>query len=114
VDAHVKAGLLALLAHARAEGGWSIRRAAATLGVDHARLLRWQGRAALGHLDDAKPGPLEAPHALLDSERVAIVKTGIRSSLSGTTPWASSSRSTSSSRCSLPSATSARVNATST
>jgi transposase InsO family protein len=33
-----------------------------------------ESRAALGRLDDAKPGPLEAPHALLDSERVAIVK----------------------------------------
>jgi transposase-like protein len=42
---------------------------------------RPRAAAALGRagppsprLDDAKPGPLEAPHALLDSERVAIVK----------------------------------------
>lgn len=40
VDAHVKAGLLALVAHAQSEGGWSLRTAAATLGLDHARVLR--------------------------------------------------------------------------
>ena len=41
-DAHVKAGLLALVAHAQAEGGWSLRKAAAALGLDHARVLREQ------------------------------------------------------------------------
>lgn len=74
VDAHVKAGLLALVDHAAGEGGWSLRRSAATLGMDHARVLRWQARAVLGRLADAKPGPLEAPHALLDHERAAILK----------------------------------------
>ncbi|MEQ7129346.1 hypothetical protein ABN034_33115 [Actinopolymorpha sp. B11F2] len=37
-------------------------------------MLRWQARATAGRLEDAKPG-LEVPlHALLDSERDAIVK----------------------------------------
>jgi hypothetical protein len=70
----VKAGLLELVAHAVAQGGWSVRRAAATLGVDHVRVLRWQARAAADRLDDARPGPDVALHALLDHERIAIVK----------------------------------------
>ena len=74
VDATVKAGLLALVGHARTVGGWSSRRAAATLGLDHTRLIRWTVRAALGQLDDAKPGPDVPVHALLDWEREAIVK----------------------------------------
>jgi putative transposase len=74
VDATVKAGLLDLVEHAITTGGWSLRRAAAVLGLDHVRLLRWQTRAALDRLDDAKPGPSEALHALLAWERDAIVK----------------------------------------
>lgn len=74
VDAGVKAGLLALVAHAVEVGGWSLRRAAATLGLDHVRVLRWSARAALGRLDDAKPGPDIPLHALLDWEREAVVK----------------------------------------
>ncbi|MGH3452247.1 MAG: transposase [Haloechinothrix sp.] len=74
VDAHVKAGLLDLVEHAVEVGGWSQRRAAAVLGLDHVRVLRWQARAALGQLGDAKPGPAEALHALLAWERDAIVK----------------------------------------
>lgn len=74
VDAHVKAGLLALVAHAQAEGGWSLRQSAAVLGLDHARLLRWGHRAVVDRLADAKPG-LDVPlHALLEEERAAIVK----------------------------------------
>jgi putative transposase len=73
VHAEVKAGLLGLVDHATCRG-WSTRRAAAVLGLHHARVLRWQARAAAGRLDDTKPG-LDAPlHALLDSEREAIVK----------------------------------------
>jgi putative transposase len=74
VDAQVKAGLLALVEHAVRVGGWSARRAAATLGLDHVRVLRWQTRAVLGRLDDAKPGPDTPVHALLDWERDAICK----------------------------------------
>src|SRR6266545_3183688 len=73
VDAEVKAGLLDLVEHAMGEGGWSLRRAAATLGLDHVRLLRWQTRAALDRLADAKPGPAEALHALLAWAREAIL-----------------------------------------
>jgi putative transposase len=74
VDAGVKAGLLDLAAHAVDEGGWSLRRAAAALGLNHMRLLRWQTRAALDRLDDLPGGPAEALHALLPWERDAIVK----------------------------------------
>jgi transposase InsO family protein len=74
VDATVKAGLLALVAHAVEAGAWSLRRAAATLGIDHVRVLRWQARVVLDRLDDAKPGPDVPLHALLDWEREAIVK----------------------------------------
>lgn len=74
VDAIVKAGLLALVTHASSVGGWSSRRTAATLGLDHTRLLRWSVRAQLDRLEDAKPGPDVPLHALLDWERDAIVK----------------------------------------
>jgi putative transposase len=74
VHANVKAGLLDLVEHANTVAGWSLRRAAGALGVDHVRLLRWQARAALDRLDDAKPGPAEAAHALLAWERDAILK----------------------------------------
>jgi len=73
VNAGVKAGLLELVEHAITTGGWSLRRAAATLGLEHVRLLRWQARAALDRLDDAKPDPGEAAHALLAWERDAIL-----------------------------------------
>jgi putative transposase len=76
VDAPVKAGLLELVEHAGTRGGWSVRRSATTLGLDHMRVLRWQTRAALGpeRLNDARGGPLEVPHALLDWERASVVK----------------------------------------
>jgi transposase InsO family protein len=75
VDASVKAGLLELVAYAQREG-WSSRSAAAALGADHMRVLRWAARAAVGaeRLVDAPSGPDEAAHALLDWERAAIVK----------------------------------------
>ncbi|MGH4016428.1 MAG: hypothetical protein ACRDSL_21370 [Pseudonocardiaceae bacterium] len=73
VEAQAKAGLLALVEHAVAEG-WSLRRAAATLGLDHVWVLRWQTRACLGELADRRPGPDTPVHALLDWERAAIVK----------------------------------------
>jgi putative transposase len=74
VDAGVKAGLLRLVEHAVSVGGWSQRRAAAVLGIDHVRVLRWQTRSALGRLDDFKSGPDQALHALLPWERDAIIK----------------------------------------
>lgn len=73
-DANVKAGVLDLVGHAQREGGWSIRRAAASLGVGHARVLRWAARAVLDRLDDAPPGPAEAAHALLGWDRAAVFK----------------------------------------
>jgi len=53
VDAPVKAGLLELVAHAHAEAGWSVRRCAALLGIEHTRLARWACRALSGQLADA-------------------------------------------------------------
>lgn len=73
VDAPVKAGLLELVAHAHREAGWSLRRSAGVLGIEHTRLLRWAARAAADRLVDARPGPETAVHALLDSERAAIL-----------------------------------------
>lgn len=75
VDAGVKAGLLDLISYAVGQG-WSARRASATLGIDHVRVLRWAARAAGAGLADARPGPApgEARHALLDWEKAAIVK----------------------------------------
>lgn len=56
VQADVKAGLLALVAYAQSEGRWSLRKAAAALGLEHVRVLRWLGRAAVGRLADARSG----------------------------------------------------------
>lgn len=71
VDEFVKAGLLDLVEHA-SQRGWSARRAAALLGLDHVRWGRWAGRRESGQLVDRPPGghPL---HGLLESERAAIV-----------------------------------------
>jgi putative transposase len=74
VEAPVKAGLLELVAHAHREAGWSLRRSAGVLGIEHTRLLRWGTRAGEDRLADAKPGPGVAVHALLDWEREAIVQ----------------------------------------
>jgi hypothetical protein len=63
VHAQVKAGLLELVEYAK-QAGWSLRKAADTLGLDHVRVLRWQARAALERLADARPGPEVAAHAL--------------------------------------------------
>lgn len=74
VDAPVKQGLLELAAYAHEHGGWSLRRSAGVLGIEHTRLLRWAARAAADRLTDARSGPGTPVHALLDWEREAIVK----------------------------------------
>jgi transposase InsO family protein len=74
VDAPVKAGLLELVAHAHEQAGWSLRRSAGELGIEHTRLLRWTFRATEDRLTDAKPGPDVPVHALLDWEREAILE----------------------------------------
>jgi putative transposase len=72
VDAHVKAGLLELVDHA-VQHGWSSRRAAGLLGLDHVRLGRWATRREVNQLADHRPGghPL---HGLLGWEHAAIVE----------------------------------------
>jgi len=70
VDAPVKAGLLALVEHARGRG-WSMRRACALLGVDPDRAAQWRGRAGEDRLADLPCGG-GAVHGLLEGERAAI------------------------------------------
>jgi transposase InsO family protein len=75
VDGRVKAGLLELIDHAGGEGGWSLRRPAAALGIDHVRVLRWQARAAAGQLDDLRPGPEQAASGEIpgDDDRLPVL-----------------------------------------
>ena len=72
MPAEVKAGLLDLVGHA-VERGWPTRRAAAALGLDHARYYHWAGRRDEGRLADLPPGghPL---HGLLAWEHAAVVE----------------------------------------
>ncbi len=73
VDGDVKAGLLDLVAYA-VEEGWSLRRACSLLEVNHPRVLGWLDRLNAGiGLEDRKPGPDQAVHALMDWERAAIL-----------------------------------------
>jgi putative transposase len=71
VDACVRAGLLALVEHA-VERGWTTRRAAESIGLDHARYHHWVARRDAGRLDDLAPGG-HPVHGILDCERAAIV-----------------------------------------
>lgn len=74
VDGGVKAGLLTLVDHAVGQG-WAHDRACTLLGVEDERVRRWRRRREHGGvLDDARPGPVEAPHALLAWEREAVLK----------------------------------------
>lgn len=73
IDGDVKAGLLDLVASA-VEAGWSLRRTCGLLEVGHSRVISWLARVDAGvGLDDATPGPTQAPHALLDWERDEIL-----------------------------------------
>ena len=75
VDAEVKAGLLDAVEHAVEQGGWSLRRACQLLEVNDVRLARWHDRREQGlPLDDGKPGPEQALHAILPWERDAILE----------------------------------------
>ena len=74
VDAEIKAGLLDLIDHA-VESGWSPGRACEVLELNADRARRWRRRRDAGQpLDDARPGPDEPLHALLDWERAAILE----------------------------------------
>jgi putative transposase len=72
VSAEVKVGLPGLAEYA-VEHDWAARRAAAALGLDHARYWHWAARRDAGRLEDAPPGghPL---HGLLAWERAAVVE----------------------------------------
>jgi hypothetical protein len=71
VDEGVKSGLLDLVDHAR-EQGWSHRRAARVLEIDHWRLSRWIRRRAQDRLADLAPGG-NPVHGLLPWEVEAIL-----------------------------------------
>lgn len=71
MDATVKAGLLGLIDHAAAGGGWPVRRACALLGLDDMRAARWAQRRGAGQLEDRPPGG-HPVHGLLAWEREAI------------------------------------------
>jgi transposase InsO family protein len=76
VGGPAKLALVELVAQAAA-GGFSERWACAELGLGHSRLMAWKARLAAGaDLGDSPPGPAQgdAPHALLDWERDAIVE----------------------------------------
>jgi putative transposase len=71
VHGDVKAGLLALVDHARA-AGWSTPQTCRVLQVDPERVRRWGGRRRGGQdLADRPPGG--AVHGILPTERQAIV-----------------------------------------
>jgi putative transposase len=72
VEAPVKAGLLALIAHAHGRG-WPTRRACSLLGLDPDRVAVWRDRARADRLADLPCGG-GAVHGLLEAERVAIVE----------------------------------------
>jgi hypothetical protein len=71
VHGDVKAGLLALVDHAR-DAGWSAPQACRVLDVDPERVRRWRNRRRDGAgLADRPPGG--AVHGILPAERDAIV-----------------------------------------
>jgi hypothetical protein len=72
VDSTVKAGLLALIDHAR-DGGWSTRWACSLLGLDPGRVADWRERAGADRLEDLPCGG-GAVHGLVEAERAAIVE----------------------------------------
>ena len=71
MDGDVKAGLLDLVDHARKQG-WTARRAARVLEIDHWRVSRWSRRGAEDRLADFAPGG-NAVHGLLAWEVDAIL-----------------------------------------
>jgi transposase InsO family protein len=72
VEAPAKAGLLALVDHAVAQG-WSARRACALLGLNSDRVAAWRGRAGVDRLADLPCGG-GAVHGLLETEHAAVVE----------------------------------------
>lgn len=72
VDTEIKAGLLALVEHARAQG-WSQNAACRILELNPNRVTRWRRRQHRAGLADGRPGPAVAPHGILDWEREAIL-----------------------------------------
>lgn len=73
VDASVKAGLLDLVEGTVGEI-WPVGKACHALGVNPDRVARWRRRRDAGEpLTDRPPGPVEAPHGILESERDEIL-----------------------------------------
>lgn len=72
VGVSIKAGLLALVDHARGQG-WSQTAACQILELNPDRVWRWRRRYQRAELVDGRPGPTEAPHGILSWERQAIL-----------------------------------------
>ena len=65
----MKTAILSVIDEAVTKGAL-LYRACELVQIDVRRVQRWQARD--GRLDDITPGPIRAPHALLDTERFAI------------------------------------------
>ena len=67
----MKKGILDIIDSA-VEQGIKLSKACSLIQVDERRIQRWRDRG--DRLEDIMPGPLNAPHALLDEEKEAIRK----------------------------------------
>lgn len=67
----MKKGILDIIDSA-IEQGIKLSKACSLIQVDERRIQRWRDRG--DRLEDIMPGPLNAPHALLDEEKEAIRK----------------------------------------
>ena len=65
----MKTAILSVIGEAVIKGV-TLCRACELVQIDERRVQRWHARD--GRLDDIAPGPIHAPHALLDGEREAI------------------------------------------
>jgi transposase InsO family protein len=73
IEGEVKAEMLAVMVEAKDEG-MSNRRGCDTLMINRRRVVYWQERQRAGlSMDNGKPGPVDAAHALLVEEREQVV-----------------------------------------
>jgi putative transposase len=67
----MKKAILEVIDEAVAQGVRQ-HRACELVQIDERRVQRWRARE--GRLSDVSPGPIHAPHALLDTERAAVLE----------------------------------------
>lgn len=70
IEARIKHEILLVIDWAKGQG-ISVRRSCKLLGLNRARVLRWQGKESL---EDDKPGPKEPLHRLLPMERKQVLQ----------------------------------------